>query len=523
MGLGILEFLRQKVTKQQKTAFIGTFCFGLLIHLYMFSNYLPNRDAVLNFYTDQNMLISGRWALSLACGVSSYFNLPWIIGICSIFFIALTAVLVVTIFRITNPILILLTGGLLVSAPAISETFFFLFTADGYMIAMFLSALSVYLSRIGENRKLAMLVSSACICVSCGIYQAYVSFALILAVCYFMNELFLNSAPKTAYFKWILRQVCVFTFALVSYYLIWKLLLKVTNTAPSNYQGIDKVGTISADLLLNGLIRAFKSCANFFIQWNIFKFGLTPYIALNLLFIVCFIVGIIIAVIKSRLLSHQEWWKLILVLLCLLAIVPFACIWHFVSNEVSYRAMMLHSLTILFIFTGMNFENWANHFSKNLVGLLLGVIIFNNALIANIGYTYLHLSYENSFAEATEILSEYRSLSQDHEINRIAVLGSRWDDVMMTDIDPMTGEPTPIAQINVISDTIDKSLLYNSQQIYHYLNYVFQLDLEYVHRAERYTIFNLPEVQAMNCWPEDNSICVIDDILVIKLDNKWDE
>ena len=112
MGLGILEFLRQKVTKQQKTAFIGTFCFGLLIHLYIFSNYLPNRDAVLNFYTDQNMLISGRWALSLACGVSSYFNLPWIIGICSIFFIALTAVLVVTIFRITNPILILLTGGL---------------------------------------------------------------------------------------------------------------------------------------------------------------------------------------------------------------------------------------------------------------------------------------------------------------------------------------------------------------------------------------------------------------------------
>lgn len=521
MGTDFFSFIRNRISKEVKLAFVGTFFIALLIHLYHFTNTLPNHDSILQYYADQNMIGSGRWALSLACGLSSYFDLPWVIGLFSCFFIGLTCALITALLQLRNPVLILLSGGLLASSPAITETFFFLFTADGYMIAMFLGALGVYFSRIEEHRPLFWILSSLCICISCGIYQAYVSFALVLAVCYLMHELFLNRWEKKRFYSWILRQICIFAGALVVYYLIWQLSMKISGISASNYQGIDKVGTISVQLLTGGAVRAVKSVLKYFLQWNIFKFGLTPYIFLNLLFALAFMIGLISAVKHSHILSRP--WAFFLLILCLIAIIPFACMWHFTSDSVNYRAMMLQSLILLFLFTGLNFETWTGSPSKNAAALLLCAVIVNNGLMANIGYFYLHYSYERTYAEGLEMSARYHSLQTGREINRIAVLGSRHSDVKHYGIDPETGLPTPISSIQIISeDLLEESMLFDSFHIPEFLKMTFGMDLEYVPRTEREQIFNLPEVQAMNCWPLDNSMAVIDDILVIKLSDSWD-
>lgn len=154
MGLELLDFFKFKVKKEYKIAFFTTFIITLLVHLYKFTNTLPNNDSIMNYYSNQNVLASGRWALSFVCGLSSYYDLPWIIGLFSCLFISLTVVVVVALFKIKNPILIKLIGALVGSSPATTETFFFLFTADGYMISMLLASLAVYFSRIDEKRNL---------------------------------------------------------------------------------------------------------------------------------------------------------------------------------------------------------------------------------------------------------------------------------------------------------------------------------------------------------------------------------
>lgn len=252
MGAEILCFYRTKLKKEYKIAFISTFFITLLIHLYKFTNTLPNHDSVFNYYSDQNVLGSGRWALSLACGISSYYDLPWINGLLSCIFIALTVVVIVALFELKNPVLIGLTGALLAASPATTETFFFLFTADGYMIAMFLAALSVYFSKIGETRKTRLILSGACIAISCGIYQAYVSFALLLAVCYLIDALLQNKFSEKDYLKWILHQVIIYIVSLAAYYIIWKLCMYLSGTAANNYQGISDVGHIHPGLLIGG-------------------------------------------------------------------------------------------------------------------------------------------------------------------------------------------------------------------------------------------------------------------------------
>ena len=143
MGSEILTFYRKNVKKSWKTAFVSAFMIGLLVHIYKFTNLLPNADALYNFYSNQNMTASGRWFLSVACGISSYFDLPWVNGVLSLVFMGLTAAMVAEVFRMENPVVIALSSGLLVSFPAITATMSYEFTADGYMLAMALAAFTL--------------------------------------------------------------------------------------------------------------------------------------------------------------------------------------------------------------------------------------------------------------------------------------------------------------------------------------------------------------------------------------------
>lgn len=514
MGLDLLSFLKTKVSRDQKYAFTSTFFISLLIHLYKFVNTLPNPDSLYCYYSDQNILGSGRWALSLACGFSSYFDLPWIIGLVSCVFIALTVAVIVTIFKVENPVLITLIGGLLAASPSTTETFFYQFTADGYMIAMFLAALAVYLSRIDEERKFNWVLSGVCVCVSCGIYQSYVSFALILAIFYFVYELFENRHERKAYIAWIGRQVCIFACSLAAYYIIWKLCMRISGISANDYQGISEVGTISVDLLLGGLINSIEPLVLYFLQWNVLEHGFTLYSVLNLLFAVAFCIGFLIAIKESKILSRR--WAFFLLLLCGIAIIPFAFIWNFVSGAVVYRPMMLHCLVLLFVFAALIYERWAKKYMKNIIGALMLIIVVNNALIANISYFYMNLSYERTYADGLEMMMEIRDLQDSHEIEKIAIVGERLEKFYWENIDEETGAIMPAGQIQLMSSKIRTNMLFNHEYTVRFLEGTFGLDLDWASATERWQLAQSEEVSGMPCWPEAGSMCVLGDTVVIK-------
>lgn len=518
MGEGMLQFYQTKLRKEYKIAFISTFFIALLIHLYKFTNTLPNHDSVYNYYSDQNVLGSGRWALSWACGISSYWDLPWINGLLSCVFIALTIVVIVALFKLKNPILIGLIGALFAASPATTETFFFLFTADGYMIAMFLAALAVYFSRIEETRKPRLLLSGVCICISCGIYQAYVSFALLLAVCYFIDALLQNNHSKQECFKWILRQAIIYIASLAAYYVIWKLCMHFSGTVANDYQGISEVGKISAGLLVRGLLNSIKTTILYFLQWDVLAHGFTLYSILSILFLIVMAVGLLISCFKSSVWKRK--WAVALLALCLIAIMPFACIWHFTSDHVGYRAMMLQSLTLLFVLTAVLYERWAKPMAKNAVCLFLILIVFNNSLMANISYFYMNLCYERTYAEGVEMMAEIHDLQDEYEFDKIAVVGTRIYEVQHDNIDLETGKIQITGKIHMLSGLLEKTLLYDSDHTTKYLQATFGLELEALNRTQRNELLDTDEVQNMGCWPSGNSITVIDDTLVIKLSDR---
>lgn len=516
MGESLLEFYKTKVKNEYKLAFYSTFLLTLLIHLYKFTNTLPNHDSVFNYYSDQNVLGSGRWALSLACGISSYYDLPWVIGILSAIFIALTVVVIVAIFQVKNPVLIVLTGALLAASPATTQTFFFLYTADGYMIAMFLSSLAVYFSRIEEKRVIYKILSTICICVSCGIYQAYFSFALILALCYFIDILLQNKYSKRDCYKWILQQAIIYTIALITYYVIWKICMHLTGTTANDYLGISEVGSnINIGLFVHGIINAIQSTIFYFVQWDVFAHGFTLYSILNIIFLIIMAIGIIISCKKSGLFKIK--WATILLTLCLIAIIPFACMWCFTSDSLFYRPMMLQCFTLLFFMTAFLYEMWFKSILKNFVCIFLIIVTLNHALMANICYFYMNSCYERTYAEGLEMMSQIHDIQDEFYFDKIAIVGSRYSDVGLDYIDTNSEKKLKAGEIYTISTLIEKTLIYDSEHTTRFLQATFGLEIESLDKSQRNELLDSPEVQTMECWPSDNSITVINDTLVIKL------
>ena len=515
MGDSIWKYYKTKISQEAKNTFFWTFFAALLIHLYKFTNTLPNHDSLYNYYSDQSNIGSGRWALSFACGMSSYYDLPWMNGLMSCLFIALTAAVIVVLFKVKNPILCGLIGVMIASAPAITETMFFLFTADGYMMAMFLAAMAVYFSRVEEKRLSRQLLSGACICISCAIYQAYVSFALLLAVSYFVDILLSNCHTRQDCLKWVLRQIIIYVVSLAVYYVIWKICLKLTGTVVNDYQGISEVGKVSFSLLVTGIIGSIKALITYFFQWNVMEHGFTFYSVLSIIFLFFMAAGLVIAVFKSGIFKRK--WAMLLLMLCLLAIVPFACMWNFVSDSVIYRPMMLQSLCMLFVLTAVLYERWAKPVLKNLIALLLIVIVFHNAVMANISYYYMNLCYERTYAEGMKMNDIIRDYQEEYQVEKIAIVGNRIEEVQWTFADQQTGEIAPAGRIFMLSAVLETSLLIGTDPTLSFLSATFGMELEPVSTSRLAELQELPEVKSMDCFPSKGAFAVIGDTLVIKL------
>lgn len=540
MGEGLIQFYQRKIRKNWKIAFFSAFAIGLLVHMYKFTNTLLGHDSLFNIYSTQNVVRSGRWFLAVACSLSSFFDLPWVNGVLSLIWIGVAAALIVDIFQIENQVLILLTGGLLVTFPAITQTFYFEYTADGYMLSMVLAALTVRFSTIGERRKSHLFLSFCCITLTCGIYQAYVSFALVLSLCYFMMELLENRYEKKLYTLWIRNQVLIYGLGMAAYYLIWQIAMACQgNLQPNHYLGIESIGQMGPILILDAVKRTIVSFVSVFMVWNFLQRGLTMYTVLNILFLMAAAYIVFTAVRRSRLYARKG--HMFLFLLCMAAI-PFAVfIWFFTSPGVQYGTRMEQSVCLLYILTGILADRWMKPGKSDMAALLLAVIIFNNGVTANMMYQYMHRCYEESYATGVEIATHIHLLDDgtqkgivivgltpwfsDEEyksgsgIKELALLKSIYNNLFSAGSCPalflseVIGLELSYYRINPETEIPPVDVGSNNWPVSGGWTWRFPLAGEEVKEK----MIETEQVAGMPVWPAADSIQVIDDLIVIKL------
>ena len=360
------------------------------------------------------------------------------------------------------------------------------------------------------NRWYHYTIGGVCICLSLAVYQAYLSFAVVLSVCYLVIHMLNEGMDAKAAWKWIGKNIVIYGAAMAGYFVIWKLILAVTGIPANDYQGISEVGTLRLTTILSGAVESVKNLLLFFLEWNILEHPITLYAVLNILFLLCFVFIVIAAIVKSGI------WKkkavVLTLLACLIACVPVISIWRFLSDGVQYRPMMMHSVSLLYILAIVLFDKWACKRTSTAFGLLIALICFNCSVMANISYFYLDKCYERSNYMGSQMMERIVQVQEEYgeEIESIAFVGNRAYEVAL--INSAQGNRIPL-----LGSVIETDFLYDHTHAYLFVRNTYDMDLASASYKELLALEDTAAVQNMDIWPAENSVEIIDGVLVIKL------
>lgn len=505
--------LKNGIRKEWKLAFASAFLLGLIIHVPAMILDVPNHDGLASMYFDQNMITSGRWFLTIACGFSSYFTVPWLIGILSLFFLACAGVALTELLELQDTLVIVLSCGLLVSFPALASTFAYVFTMDGYMLALLLAILAVLFTK---KYRYGFLAGAVCLAFSMGTYQAYLSFAILLCVYAILMHIMGEGTWKEK-IKSCLNYLYMGIAGCGLYLIILHVLLKIQGKQLDTYQGISSIGGGSAADkagLLGSIGSMYRDFAVFSLKDNIlFNNGYSAAAFILLAGITVFVL--------IRVCLRRKWWKnpFFFVIIGLLIVgLPLATnVIMLISPNLTYHLLMRYQWVVYPIL----FLAFCDRYGREgRVGAavqwgvvcVVFVLVFNYAVTDNIAYSNLQKRYEKTYAYCLRLLDRIEQTEGYYQGIPIAMVGVVGDDEFpLTDI---TGKVTS-GMIGISGD----GLLYTGANYQVFMQNYLGATLNFMTPEEMADIYYSEEYIEMDSFPGPDSTKVVDGVLYVRTEN----
>lgn len=502
------NWIRMHCKKEWKTAFLSTFVPGILIHMPIMLRDIPNHDGLASMYFDQNMITSGRWFLTVACGISSYYTLPWLIGLLAMLYLGITNVLLTEFLEVKQTWAVLLIGGLLAAFPSLASTFAYVFTMDGYMLAVLLAVLAVLLTK---KYRLGFLPGALCLSLSLGIYQAYLPFSVLLCL-YGIWQIAASDGEIRAKIRKALRYLWMGGVGAAGYYVILQLLLRIQGKQLASYQGISGMGSAPGAGLKNIILQIYRDFLAFTLKGNVFMNNPFSWGAMLLL-------GISVLAVLIFLCLQKKWWKSIwfFAIIAVTAVsLPVAMnLILIISPDVTYHLLMRYQWVLLPIFMTAALSRHSQRLPwAAWLGLVCGVVlVFNYAVTDQIAYSNLEKKYEKTYAYCVRLLDRIEQTEgyyQGIPIAMIGVVGNQ--PYPATDL---TGEVTA-GMIGIGGD----SLLYTGANYQAFIQNYLGATLNILPPEAMEEMYYREEYREMESFPGADSIRIIDGIMYIKTENK---
>lgn len=511
-----IQSIYRKIKREWKISFLATFLLGLAVHMPVMFSDIPNHDGLASMYFDQNMITSGRWFLMVACGASSFFTVPWIIGLLGLFLLGLTTVLLCELLEIRKTWAVAAVSGLMAAFPALASTFAYVFTMDGYMLALLLSVASVLCTK---KRRLGFLPGAVCLAFSLGTYQGYLAFAMILAI-FAILALFCgekgtgeNVSPVRC-LREALRYLYMGVLGAALYYVILHVLLKIQGKELDTYQGISGMAGAGAGGLLSSLRAMYADFVSFTFKGTVLYqngFALAA----------CLLLAVSAAVVCICQAKRRKWWKnpaiFAIIIVALIALPLATNVILLISPHVTYHLLMRYQWVLYLIGAVALVEKCDSR------GMLEGlaewaafaaafVLVFCYGLTDNIAYVNLQRRYEKTYAYCLRLLDRIEQTEGYYPGIPIAMVGVVGDvQFPVTDITlPVTG-----GMIGLSGDV----LLYTGENYQVFMKNYLGATLNMLPVEAMSEMYFSEEYVEMDSFPGKNSVRIIDGILYIKTEN----
>lgn len=501
-----LKKIKQCIPTQWNVCFLSAMVVGLVSHLYKLSNWLPNWDSLVFRYDAQNMLEIGRWFLPIASAPSSYYDLPFFTGLLALLLFALGAVCICCLFDVKKPLTAALIGAVVISFPSVTSVLLYNYVADAYALSFLLACVAALLL---TREKPRVWMAAVLIALSVGIYQAYLTVTIMLLLCYLIKSVMRADVTiKTALSKsgtFLLSGVV----GMVLYYVVLNGLLKATGTTLLEYQGMDTAASFSGINVLASLYIVKETFVTYFFD---FSNGINVFGVVNIAVLVLTVAVYLAEFIKNKLPLLRI--VVLCVLVCLLPIG--ACALSFINCNVDYHNLMKMGYVVFYLllilqYEKTNFKNFNINVAKQWAILaVMIVLICNQVIIANVSYHKLQIAYEKSYGTLIRIADRIEQTEGAEDCNRILVVGTLPDSEAYSAVLPpdITGTTDGLI-LRADDEIIGQSVLCSALNDYCGTAYTF------VAGEEKKSL--LKKADALQSWPHADAVCVVEDVIVIKL------
>lgn len=502
------------------TSVISTLAFGIIIHLFGITNVLHNYDDISTLPEGYGTgLPSGRWFLmmmgDLANKANIDFNLPYVNGFVFILLIAFSTGVLTLIFDFEHRKSGCLIGLLLVSFPTVTSIMFFRFTAGYYGVAMLLSVIAVW---VIEKYRYGFLISVFCIAMALGIYQAYLPLIIAIFVLLLLKK---TLQEDTTFGKILINGLYYCANIIIGfliYYGVLQICLHIKNVKLLDYKGISEMGSLSLKEIPSLIMQAYSDFLRlpFCDYCDIAKTGL--------LRAVYFISGIVSAImILIILIKKKKKFTTVIMTALLCALFPLAVNFIVVMcpNSKIYVLMTISFVTVLFvpivlleIIESVNIlDDKQKSFKavQKFTAIVLLTAVVSYSYLANINYTSMYYVNRETENYLNSMITQIRMTDNFNTSMEWAFIGEDIEDPLFKNpwANSMNYKPNSyeIPLINAYS---------RKNWIKQYFGYDMPLaDDEVVNELKNNEI-----VKNMPCWPNDGSVAVVDDVVVIKLQNE---
>lgn len=253
--------------KKNKDVILSCILFGLISHGFGLVNFYAIHDQAHSFFDGGNVgstFASGRWGLGVLSIFidrlfgNHHYSFPLLNSVLSLFFITITVVLLVALFKIVSPLYRVILSAIMVSTPVVTGTFGYMFTAPYYMFSLMLSVFGAYfISRY--SKKSFIILGILLLSFATGIYQAYIPVAITIFFLFFLFSVLINdSSDIKKQIRLLVKLLVSFISFLVIYLLINSLIIFLGHIKLTDYQGISSMTDLSFGIIINRLINAYK-------------------------------------------------------------------------------------------------------------------------------------------------------------------------------------------------------------------------------------------------------------------------
>lgn len=504
------EKLKKYFSRRDALVFAIAFVTALLVHFFGFTDKYINHDDVDGLYSNCDFaLASGRWFLQAVHALTGNISSSWLNGLLGSFSLAASSMLVVKLFRITRLLPAFLLSLCMIAFPTVASTYSYMFSSGAYLFAMLMAVAGVCCVRM--EKPLSLAVGVVLLALSMGCYQAYFCLAALLLVMLLICDLCNNrwEGRFKPFAVTALKYLGALALGLAVYYVVLQILLKVTGTVLTEYQGISGMGQITLPILLRRIQTAYRSYCDF-IGNKLFPIfgGYFPILAV--LSLLVGLATVVICVIRKKV--YRQWVSMVF-LVILLAVFPLAGSLIYLMTEVDIHLLMIYPMVFSLLLPCFALEHlrlpkgrWLRRGAAALTLLLIllqSVIAHELVFVTNRAYFAMDITYENVYAYYLKLSAKIELTEGYQKDTPVALIGTQTMDNYVPD-PGMTGVLVGDAALNIYS--YDRIFAY-------YMGTSYRFASGEVKQA----LMQTEEYQAMPCYPAAGSIRMIDGVITVKM------